>query len=103
METKDELYYLDLVYLIKGLASLTNMDDPEINQRIIIREQFQMVSENGHTRYEMSEFSKDLLRIINEIAKLSNATISNFSDISNYPDAVLQVIADLNLDDMKRD
>ena len=36
---KDEFFYQDLIYLIRGLAELQMMDDAEINERIIAREQ----------------------------------------------------------------
>lgn len=89
---KDELYYADLIYLVKGLANLIPLDNIETNMRIIKREQPLSITENGKTTLKISPFSLELVEIINEISRIAPVEIKNFDDIKQCPDVVNSVL-----------
>ncbi len=91
----DEFYYADLIYVIKGLANLGEMNDLETNARIIAREQLKEIKDNGKRHLISSRFTIDLVHIINDIGIKIGKKINNFQDISLYPDVVLSIIENL--------
>ena len=92
---KDEFFYQDLIYLVRGLAELQMMDDAEINERIIAREQPQKIIENGHGRFGLSSFSLELMEVVHKVGEKAGINLKRFEDIRFYPEAVLSVISEI--------
>ena len=92
---KDEFYYQDLIYLVKGLAEIEEMNDLEINQRIIAREQPRQVMENGHKTFTLSLFSLELLEVVHKVGEKVGKNLRRFKELRFYPEAVILVIEKL--------
>ncbi len=92
---KDEFYYEDLIYVIKGLAGIGEMNDATINERIIAREQPKEIRENGHRSFTFSNFSLELLELMHKVGLMAGVKLNRLEDLRLYPKEVLVIIAEL--------
>lgn len=98
LEIKDALYYSDLMYELRSLAGLEQQEDEATQERIVKRqEDIVEEQENGPFRYlnKLSIFQQELFEIISGISKKAGVTFRSLSAISNYPELVNEVLADL--------
>ena len=98
LEIKDALYYSDLMYELRSLAGFEQQEDEAIEERIAKRqEDIVEEQENGPFRYlnKLSIFQQELFEIISGISKKAGVAFRSLSAISNYPELVNEVLADL--------
>jgi len=93
---KGWLYYSDLIYKIKSLAGLIQIEDEEIENRIQMREQMiENIEENGLVTYGFSEFQYDVFKIVRKISKRANVPFRSLYEISKYPELVNETLIEL--------
>ncbi len=98
LQNKDALYYSDLIYELKSLAGFEQQEDVETLRRIIQRKQTIVIDQESElltSSYQTSEFMQEVIEIIIGISKKAGVHFKSANSISNYPELVNEVLADL--------
>ncbi len=98
MNQEETLFYTDLVYHIRKLAGLITNEDPEREERIVIREKDKkQTDENGNPTYFLSDFTLALFAFTLNVSRKAECMLNGPSDLHKYPEEVKEAIKDFYL------
>jgi len=107
LELRDELYYSDLIFEIKNLAGFDIDVDVDFKlYESIAKRRGDIIADDeqfsGLTNvFALSPFTEELFGIVKEISKRANTPIKNLTDISKYPQLVLNMCIELEKKDLE--